>query len=439
MKNQYLNRIRQAGVVGAGGAGFPTHIKLDASVEYVLVNGAECEPLLRANQEMMAVYPAELWKALQTVVEHTGAQHGIIALKKKYERAIAALEKTKPAEAGYSLRILKDFYPAGDEHVLVNEVTGRLVPEGGIPLKVNCVVINIETLFNVLQALEGKPVTKKFVTVTGAVKEPQTFHAPLGTSFVQLIEKAGGSSSGDFALLEGGPMMGKPAGLQDVVTKTTGGLILLPANHPLITRKNLTLKSVIARAKAVCCQCRFCTDLCPRYLLGHAMEPHKIMRNIGAGEYRGYLTNAYLCSECGVCDNYACPMDLSPREINRLLKKELSSQGIKNPHQRGELTPSPMRDMRKVPGSRLIARNGLSLYNVAAPLSPGKFLPQAVCIPLLQHLGRPAHPIVQPGDLVEEGQLIGEISGDAAIGANIHASISGRVLSVDKTVCIKRQ
>ncbi|QNB48013.1 electron transport complex protein RnfC [Thermanaerosceptrum fracticalcis] len=433
-----LAQVKEAGVVGAGGAGFPTHIKLNARVEYVLVNGAECEPLLRANQQMLAKYAQELWQALRLVVEHTGARKGIIALKIKYEQARAALESCQPREGVYGIHLLDDFYPAGDEHVLVHEVTGRIVPEGGIPLKVGCVVINVETLLNVLGAVRGVPVTHKFVTVTGAVRKPLTASVPLGTRISALLELAGGSLIEKYGIIEGGPMMGKAVAAGDVVTKTTGGVIVLPVHHPLLQHKNESVRLNILRARAACCQCRICTDLCPRYLLGHGLEPHKIMRALGAGSLTKELTQAFLCSECGACDKFACPMGLSPRQLNSMLKQEMGKAGIRNPHGRNELKPEASRGWHKIPSNRLIARLGLEAYNVPAPLLEIEVNPQEVILPLQQHLGQPARPVVQAGEKVDRGQLIGTIPDHNAVGANLHASIRGIVESVTSSITIKR-
>lgn len=438
MNNEILKKIKDAGVVGAGGAGFPTHIKLNASVDYVIVNGAECEPLLRVNQQMMAKYADELWESLQNIVHLTGAKKGIIALKKKYSKAHVAIEACKPENKDYYIHLLDDFYPAGDEHVLVHEVTGRIVPESGIPLKVGCVVINVETLLNVLWAIKDMPVIKKFITITGAVRKPLTIKVPIGTKIETLVDIAGGALVDQYGIIDGGPMMGKIVDNNHVVTKTTGGIIILPAHHFLISHKNQSMQLSILRARAACCQCRICTDLCPRYLLGHTLEPHKIMRAISSNFEIDQLSKAYLCSECGACDKFACPMGLSPRQINIMLKQELTKQGIKNNHKQSELKTRTEREWHKIPTSRLIGRLGLEKYNLSAPLVDIEVEPEEVNIPLLQHLGKTAIPVVKIGDQVNIGQLIGTIPDQNSLGANVHASITGKVVSIGSKITIKR-
>src|SRR5665648_230882 len=165
-------KVRAAGVVGAGGAGFPTHVKLAAQAEIVIVNGAECEPLLKTDQQLTPLYPEQLIKGLTLAMEATGAKQGIIALKDKYTDAIAALQPYLTEQV--KLSIMPDIYPAGDEVITIWLTTGRRVPPGGIPLNIGVVVNNVQTLINVARASEGQPVTTRTLTVTGAVKNPIT-------------------------------------------------------------------------------------------------------------------------------------------------------------------------------------------------------------------------------------------------------------------------
>ena len=159
-----LDMVREAGVIGSGGAGFPTHVKLKAHAEYILLNGAECEPLLRVDQQIMAVHAEEIIRGLLLGKEITGAKEAIIGIKEKHHDVIQILED-KIREIGRQddmrVGILPDVYPAGDEQVLVYELTGRVVPETGIPIMVGCVVMNSETALNVYHASLGKPVTEK--------------------------------------------------------------------------------------------------------------------------------------------------------------------------------------------------------------------------------------------------------------------------------------
>ena len=173
-------KLKEMGVVGAGGAGFPTYVKANSTVEYVLANGAECEPLLHKDFELMKRYPAEIVAGMRLMIESTKARRGRFGIKSKNVEAVRAIE---PEAKKYAIEMsfLGDFYPSGDEYELVYTATRRLIPAGGIPLQVGCVVNNVETLYNVHFASRDIPVTRKLVSVSGAVRRPKSFWAPVGT------------------------------------------------------------------------------------------------------------------------------------------------------------------------------------------------------------------------------------------------------------------
>lgn len=420
--------VREAGVVGAGGAGFPTHIKLSAQAEIVVVNGAECEPLLKTDQQLAAKHAEDVVQGLKLALKTTGAKLGIIALKEKYSAAIAAL---KPyLTETIQIKILPDIYPAGDEVLTIWFTTGRRVPPGGIPINIGVVVNNLQTLINVAQANKGVPVTTRTLTVTGAVNNPTTVTVPIGTSLQEVLSLAGGGRSDDLAYILGGPMMGNIiTDLKTPVTKTTGGLIALPKDHPLIRRKQMPLETVLRIARTVCEQCSFCTELCPRHIIGHELSPHRLIRavNYKAMGDLSTLTTALTCSECGVCEAYACPVGISPLRVNRALKAELRAQGVKYQGSLGK--EDPMAQHRLIPSSRLIGRLNLKPWYQEAPLTSVMYEPSEVTLKLQQHIGAPAIPVVQVGDTVCLGQVVGEIP-EGALGARVHASLTGTVLQV---------
>ena len=434
MGDQVLAIIKAAGIVGAGGAGFPAHVKLASAADTIVVNGAECEPLLRVDQQLMEQLADKMVVGLMAAIEVTGAQEGLIALKSKYKQAISALE-TQIVGKPIKIKILGDFYPAGDEHVTVHEATGRLVPQGGIPLKVNCIVINVETLVNIAQALEGKPVTHTFVTITGEVPEPMTIKLPVGTSVREALALAGRNDLTGMAVIDGGPMMGKFVNdFEQPITKTTKGLIVLPQSHSLVRKRVMPLERIMKQAKTACMQCRYCTDLCPRYLLGHRLEPHKIMQAVRyLNVTDDVMKMAFACSECGICEQYACIMGLSPREVNAFLKKELGKAGVKPDAAPPSQALHSMQPGRKIPVKRLIARLGLGRYDRYAPLKMDDYAVKAVQIMLKQHVGAPSQPLVREGQYVRQGELIATTA-DKALGANIHASIDGVVTTVSDTM-----
>lgn len=441
MRDEIVAAVKAAGVVGAGGAGFPTHVKINATVELVIANGAECEPLLRANEHLMEEQSEKVILGLKAVMLATGARSGYIALKPKHEKAVQQLQTAikKMDEQEIKLAFLPDIYPAGDEQVLVYEVTGRIVPEGGIPLQVGVVVANVETLLNVAHALEGKAVTDKYVTVTGAVATPITFKVPIGMKVQDLIDLAGGALVRPYAVIDGGPMMGKLIEPNAYVTKTTGGILVLPAEHSLIRGKQVSWEVIANRARAVCCNCLGCTEACPRHLIGHGLEPHRIMQALGRGQMgeAAIFSRAFLCSECGVCDTYGCTMGLSPRRVNSYIKQQLGKAGIKNPYHNKPAKVQANRNYRLVPTQRLIARLGIAQYDVKAPLDKKNIMVKEVQLSLSQHIGAPAKPVVKVGDKVVKGDLIAVIPEGAAVGANLHASISGNIVTVAKSIGIR--
>ncbi len=429
---EIIAAVKKAGVTGAGGAGFPTFFKLQAQAEYVIANGAECEPLTHVDKELLIHHAPEVLDGLRAAMQATGAQHGILGVKGKYKEIVAHLKDVIGADTRISVAELGNFYPAGDEQVLVYDVLGRIVPEGGIPINVGCVVQNIETLYNIAAALQGKPVTHKYITVTGAVRTPMSVRVPIGISLRQVLDLAGGATTPDPTILDGGAMMGEVvSSLDSPVTKRTKMLLVLPYNHQLAVKRR-TARTVFDReAIASCDQCFMCTDYCPRHAQGHAIQPHKLILLLASGLPLTDLQmqTAMLCCECRTC-NYACPVHLSPGDIARNIKHDLVKGGLKNPYHR-QTEANPYRDYRRVPMTRLINRLGLAKYDLPAPLTdPGCDYPR-VKLMLRQHTGVPAVPVVSLEQAVALGDLVAEIPG-SALGAPVHASLAGVVREINR-------
>lgn len=441
-KELIVEKVRNAGVVGAGGAGFPAHVKINAQVDTVLVNGASCEPLLMSDPWIMTHELDLMIQGLHAVLDATGAGRGVICLKGKHKAAMAAVKAAVAKDTTKKLDWfeLKDFYPAGDEQVLLHEVTGRTVPQGGIPLQVGVVVSNCESLLNMGNAMNDIPVTHRYITLTGEIGQSMVVRVPVGTKVADLLEFAGGPRIADFRVVDGGPMMGRVLfDLNTGVTKTTSGLIVLPPDHTVVKAKIADPGKLAKFTGDICCQCTQCTDLCPRHLLGHDIAPHKLMRSLSAPMVDSEARkSALLCCECGVCEKFACPMGLSPREVNAMFRKELMGSGIRW-ESTGETPVShPMRSVRYIPTKRLMQRLNILAYDTHPGLTEKAFIPDSVAISLGQHIGAPAICQVKEGDTVTQGQLIGRIP-DNALGANIHASIDGEVKSVkDNVVTIHR-
>ncbi len=443
-KQEIVEKVRAAGVVGAGGAGFPTHVKLEAAVERVLGNGASCEPLLTSDLFLMENESEDILSGLSMVMQSTGAGRGTVCVKEKHFEALGALKKTISKHKIKDIDIfgLSDFYPAGDEMVLVYEVMNRVVPEGGFPLQVGVVVNNVESLLNIARAVKiDKPVTERYLTVAGEVQKNLVMKVPVGISVGEIINLAGGATISDFKVIVGGPMMGQVVtDLSTSVDKTTSGVIVLPSNHNIVAGKTNDPERIRRITRLFCCQCSRCTDLCPRTLLGHSLESHKIMRQLGVGSQlvsEALLEDALICSECGICEKFACPMMISPREVNAQIKREMMEKGVDRSPKKIDYQPSAFRDVRKIPTKRLMERLQVSRYDRHPEIFVGKIEVKKATIPLKQHIGAPAIPVVKTGDRVDKGDLIGEIP-DKTLGARVHASISGVVESVGTDVVIRQ-
>jgi len=432
MEKSLTTLVEEAGIVGAGGAGFPSHVKYNAKAEYVIINGAECEPLLRVDQQLMACEADKILQALQLIVDHVGAKAGYIALKKKYHSAEEALSGCISSYPSCKIHFLDNFYPAGDEQVIVYEVTKRIVPEGGLPLNVGVIVTNVETALNVYEAyINQKPVTEKYLTVTGEVANQITIKVPLGITVKEAIDLAGGVTVNDFKVINGGPMMGKLISVDEVITKTVKGLIVLPANHSLITSLTKEVSSMMREARTACMHCSLCTEVCPRGLLGHRLEPHKLIRIPSYGKICDSNTtavHAFLCCGCRLCE-YACVQDLQPWKMNGILKSELLNQGIRNNLNLQPDKAAMFREYKKYPVNKLISKLGLAKYDKPAPIIASEKAFKTVTIPLRQHVGAPSEPVVKVGVTVQKGDLVAKIS-EGKLGSNIHASISGVVTAV---------
>jgi Na+-translocating ferredoxin:NAD+ oxidoreductase RnfC subunit len=423
-------KLRECGVVGAGGAGFPTQVKAQSKVEYMIANGAECEPLIHKDAELMKHFPAGILAGMSLMMDAVGARSGKFGIKTKNAASLEALKGSLPSDR-IEFVMLGDFYPSGDEYELVYSATGRLIPPAGIPLQVGCVVNNVETLYNVHLAEQGIPVTRKFVSVCGAVGRPKSFWVPVGTPFRDLIALAGGAAVEDFGVFISGIMMGTLTfDLDEVVTKTTGGVIVLPRSHYLMTRRTRSQSEMNRIGKSACDQCSYCTEFCPRYLLGYEVMPHKVMRSLAFSTSGADMWNQWseLCCACGLCTLYACPEDLYPKEACDDGKRDRRAAGLKFA-QRKPVEIHPMKEYRRVPLAQLRRRLQVEEYEGETPFEEVDFHPAAVRIQMRQHAGQPAAPVVREGQKVKRGQVVGRVE-EAKLGAHVHSSIDGKVRSV---------
>lgn len=428
-----LSRIlRENGIVGAGGAGFPTYGKLSDKADTILLNCAECEPLLKLHRQLLKTHVREILKAFSLIAETVQAKEAIIGIKEEYKETIEALEEYIGEFPMVRIHRLPGVYPMGDEVIMIYETTGRVVRPGGLPIECGVAVFNVETVYNVYRAVWKKePVTDKCVTVVGEVANPITVRVPIGTRIRDVIEMAGGVITDNPVYLLGGPMMGSFGKDYQPITKTTNAIIVLPEKHILVQRKQSKFSTAVARAASSCCQCQSCTDLCPRHALGHPIQPHLFMRAAANRDFQNleaYLDTLF-CSSCGLCEMFSCPQGLSPRSMMAEYKAGLRKAGIKPPVV--EATPvKESREYRKVPEGRLLARLGLGKYDKSAILDDTVRTVKEVKIRLSQHIGAPALASVKEGDKVNCGDVIGTAA--EGLSVSIHASIAGIVTEVTK-------
>lgn len=423
--------LKNAGVVGAGGAGFPSYAKLNDKADTIILNCAECEPLLKLHRQVLEVYAEEIVFALQTVKDALKADRVIIAIKPHYKEALEAAKEAIEGKDGFSIGLLPEIYPAGDEVVTIYETTGRVVPAGQLPISVGCVVYNVETMLNAARAIkENKGVTYKYITVAGEVKKPSTLKVPIGMTYGEVVELCGGATIKDPVIFAGGPMTGSISSKRDVVTKTSNAILVLDVNQYIIKKRMTPVSISMKRAMSACCNCMMCTDLCSRHLLGHPIDPQKFMMNATGGitkDTKPYL-NTFFCSSCGICEYYACFQGLSPTTLIGVTKGKLKKAGVQVPKDIETKEVHKKREFRKVPITKLVRHLGLVKYDVECPLDDNLVKADSVKIKLSQHIGAPAVACVKTGDTVNVGDVIAK-SADG-LSVNIHASISGKVTEI---------
>jgi len=435
MSLEELKRIlREYGVAGAGGAGFPAYAKLSDKADTIILNCAECEPLLKLHRQVLAEYAFEILTALSVVAEATNVQNVIIALKETYKDAINAVNSVLDKFKNMKLSYLPEIYPAGDEVVTIYETTGRVVPPGSIPISVGVTVFNVETALNIYRAVfEQKPVTHKYVTVSGAVKSAITLKAPLGMTYKELIELAGGATEEEYEIISGGPMMGSLVNSLETVTKTTNGILVFPKNHILVENRKTNVSISLKRAMASCCQCRSCTVTCSRNLLGHPIEPHDFMRTASSGDTKNVtpFLNTMFCSGCGLCELYSCPQGLSPRTLIQKYKAGLRANGVPLPKDIKFSPADSVRNMKLVPIKRLTARLGLSKYDKPALLDEKELKTKKLKISMRQNIGAPMAPVVKAGDKVVAGELLATAD-EKALGLPLHSPVCGKIIDANE-------
>ncbi|MBQ8351775.1 MAG: 4Fe-4S dicluster domain-containing protein [Clostridia bacterium] len=431
--------IREAGIIGAGGAGFPTYAKLAEGADTLLINGVECEPLLYTDYILMREQMPFILRGAHAVMAEYHISRALLCMK---EHTVEALGLTDGQELDTQIFVkqLPNVYPIGDEISMIYEATRRIVRPGALPITVGVIVCNAETAYNIAHAVKHQtPVTEKWLMIGGAVDAPIVFRCPIGTSIRELFAFYNIIVPADHVVLDGGPSMGNIIPWQtEVVKKNTKALLILPKNIPAIVSKMTDVKVSVNRCASNCCQCTRCTDMCPRGLLGYPLEPHRMVRSVTtvAEVSPEMVRAATLCCGCGVCEIAACCQGISPKTIISEFKKILAKNGIRYSADE-DVTPSPDRAYRMLPAERWKSLLGVSPYDKVAELAGRHFVPTGVAVPLNRHIGAPSIPCVAEGASVKKGDKIAE----AAEGLSVpqHAPIDGRItLITNNKITIER-
>lgn len=318
-REEIVKKIHDMGVVGMGGATFPSHVKLllpeGRKAEYLIINGVECEPFLTSDHRIMLEKGEEVLVGVRILMKGLGVEKAIIGIENNKPDAISHMSRLAAAYEGIRVQALKVKYPQGGEKQLIKALLNREVPSGKLPIEVGCVVNNVGTAFAVYEAVQkNKPLVQRVVTVTGAtVARPSNFLARIGTPVQELLEKAGADLEKTGKVINGGPMMGKALNSLEVpVVKGMSGLLLMP------------LETAMRVETKPCLRCGRCIQVCPM-----GLEPILIAQYSAAAMWDGAETNLVMdCIECGSC-HYTCPSGRPLLDYIRLGKNKVG-QIIRN-------------------------------------------------------------------------------------------------------------
>jgi len=424
--------IQNAGVVGAGGAGFPSYMTLSEGADTLCINCAECEPLMYTDYMLMQEEMAKIVGGAEIVMDAAGISRTLIAIK-EHRAHMLGYSDGQALGKNIFVKLLPNVYPMGDEINLIYEATGRVVKPGHLPLTAGVIVLNGETVYNIYEAVKnGTPVTEKWLTVGGDLADRYVVKVPVGMRVSELFKILGVEVKDTHSVIDGGPSMGKIINPDHaVVTKTTKSLLIIPNEKRSIKNKKIAMDDMLRRAASACCGCVRCTEMCPRHLLGYPIEPHKMIRaalNQAIVDYPQLVKTASLCCSCGVCAEVCC-QEISPKDVILHLKGILAKNKERFVAGEEQYKVNSDRQYRMISSVRWEETLGVHKYDVVPQYVPKSIKAKKAETLTNQHIGAPSVPCVAVGDEVKKGQIIANCG--AGLSVPQFASIDGRVVSVD--------
>lgn len=432
--NELKSILQSCGIVGAGGAGFPSYAKLAEGAEFLVINCAECEPLIYTDFMLMREKMDKIVGGAQIIMENTGIKHSYISIK-EHRGHMLGYTDGQVLGKGVSVKLLPNVYPMGDEINLIYETTGRVVKPGCLPITSGIIVFNGETVYNVWRAYNmHRPVVSDWFTIGGDIPKRYVVKTPIGTRLKDVFDQLGVTFNPDtHVIINGGPSMGKIDDLNTiVVNRTSKSFLILPKTARAVKNKQVHIDDMLRRAASACCGCTRCTEMCPRHTLGYPIEPHKMIRvatGNAAVDHPELVTTASLCCSCGICAEVCC-QEISPKDVILNLKGILAKNKLRFTPGNEEYHVSADRPNRMIASHRWEDILNVHKYDVVPEFVFEKLKVKRVEVPMGTHIGAKAIPAVKIGDMVEEAQRIA----DAAPGLSIpqFASISGKVTYVDE-------